>query len=73
MCSSAKEVLEGVFYTTWWSIWVLRNQLLFASKIPRKNVIFDDIVLRSFTWCSARRKSSIGWDSWLQHPYLLSL
>nr|GEY43549.1 RNA-directed DNA polymerase, eukaryota [Tanacetum cinerariifolium] len=30
------------------------NQLLFAAQKPRKDVIFDDIVVRSFSWCSAR-------------------
>ncbi|GJU48302.1 RNA-directed DNA polymerase, eukaryota [Tanacetum coccineum] len=73
MSSSSKGVLEGVFYTAWWSIWNFRNLLLFASNKPRKEVLFDDIVTCSFTWCSARRKSTFSWASWLQHPYLLFL
>ncbi|GJX26894.1 RNA-directed DNA polymerase, eukaryota [Tanacetum coccineum] len=52
--SKPKGLLEGVFYVTWWSLWNFRNQLLFAGKNPRKDVIFDDIVERSFIWCSAR-------------------
>ncbi|GKC40680.1 RNA-directed DNA polymerase, eukaryota, partial [Tanacetum coccineum] len=52
--SNLKVILEGVFYVTWWSLWNFRNQLLFASKKPRKESIFDDIVLRSFCWCKAR-------------------
>ncbi|GKA43110.1 ovarian tumor, otubain [Tanacetum coccineum] len=48
MCSSSKGVLECVFYTTWWSIWNFRNLLLFAAKKPRKEVLFDDIVMRSY-------------------------
>ncbi|GKB57013.1 ribonuclease H-like domain-containing protein, partial [Tanacetum coccineum] len=39
MGSKIKDVLEGVY----------RNHLLFADKKPRKDYIFDDIVLRSFT------------------------
>ncbi|GKE77969.1 RNA-directed DNA polymerase, eukaryota, partial [Tanacetum coccineum] len=73
MSSSSKGVLEGVFYTAWWSIWNFRNLLLFASNKPRKEVLFDDIVTCSFTWCSARCKSTFSWASWLQHPYLLFL
>ncbi|GJS28095.1 putative RNA-directed DNA polymerase, eukaryota, reverse transcriptase zinc-binding domain protein [Tanacetum coccineum] len=46
--SKTKEVLEGVFYVSWWSLWNFRNQFLFASPIPRKDAIFDNIVLRSF-------------------------
>ncbi|GJU86089.1 RNA-directed DNA polymerase, eukaryota, partial [Tanacetum coccineum] len=49
--SKVKDLLEGVLYITWWSVWMFRNQLLFSSKAPRKDVIFDDIVSRSFTWC----------------------
>ncbi|GJW89447.1 RNA-directed DNA polymerase, eukaryota [Tanacetum coccineum] len=71
--SKIKDVLEGVFYVTWWSLWSFRNHLLFAAIKPRKNSIFDDIVLCSFNWCLARGKSSLNWDCWLQHPYLISL
>ncbi|GKD84797.1 RNA-directed DNA polymerase, eukaryota [Tanacetum coccineum] len=47
--SKLKAILEGVFYITWWSVWNFRNHLLFASTKPRKESIFDDIVLRSFS------------------------
>ncbi|GKA68060.1 RNA-directed DNA polymerase, eukaryota [Tanacetum coccineum] len=73
MNSRSKSVLEGVFYTAWWSIWSYRNQILFSAKKPQKEVLFDDIVMRSFTWCIARSKNTFSWDSWLQHPYLLFL
>ncbi|GJT21332.1 RNA-directed DNA polymerase, eukaryota [Tanacetum coccineum] len=73
MNSRSKSVLEGVFYTAWWSIWSYRNQILFSAKNPWKEVLFDDIVMRSFTWCIARSKNTFRWDSWLQHPYLLFL
>ncbi|GJR08957.1 RNA-directed DNA polymerase, eukaryota [Tanacetum coccineum] len=53
LASNLKVILEGVFCVTWWSLWNFRNQLLFASKKPRKESIFDDIVLRSFCWCKA--------------------
>ncbi|GJZ63923.1 RNA-directed DNA polymerase, eukaryota [Tanacetum coccineum] len=42
--SFLKSILEGVFYTAWWSIWFFRNQVLFSSQNPRKDVLFDDIV-----------------------------
>nr|GEY37667.1 RNA-directed DNA polymerase, eukaryota [Tanacetum cinerariifolium] len=71
--SKSRAILEGVFYVTWWCLWNFRNQLLFAAQKPRKDVIFDDIVVRSFSWCSARCKSTFTWDSWLQHPSLISL
>ncbi|GJX19256.1 RNA-directed DNA polymerase, eukaryota [Tanacetum coccineum] len=71
--SKLKAILEGVFYITWWSVWNFRNHLLFASTKPRKESIFDDIVLRSFSWCVARDRFTLNWDSWLQHPHLISL
>nr|GEZ82439.1 RNA-directed DNA polymerase, eukaryota, reverse transcriptase zinc-binding domain protein [Tanacetum cinerariifolium] len=65
-----KDVLEGVFYVSWWSIWYFRNQLLFSDSVPRKEAIIDNIILRSFNWCIARNYSSLNCVSWLQHPYL---
>ncbi|GJR00111.1 RNA-directed DNA polymerase, eukaryota [Tanacetum coccineum] len=60
LSSKVKDLLEGVLYITWWSVWMFRNQLLFSSKAPRKDVIFDDIVSRSFTWCLSRFYDVIG-------------
>ncbi|GKD41149.1 RNA-directed DNA polymerase, eukaryota, partial [Tanacetum coccineum] len=71
--SKIKGLLEGVFYVFWWSLWNFRNHLLFTDKSPRRDVLFDDIVSRSFNWCSARCKNLFSWDSWLQHPYLIPL
>nr|GEX29341.1 RNA-directed DNA polymerase, eukaryota [Tanacetum cinerariifolium] len=71
--SKLKDVLEDVFYVSWWSIWYFRNQLLFTDPVPRKDVIFDNIILGSFNWCIARNCSSLNWVSWLQHPYLIPL
>lgn len=71
--SKLKKVLEGVFFVVWWSIWVHRNQLLFSSQSPRKDVLFDDIVSRSFSWIHSRCNRVFSWDCWLQRPYLISL
>ncbi|GJX37418.1 putative reverse transcriptase domain-containing protein [Tanacetum coccineum] len=71
--SKTKDVLEGVFYVSWWSIWYFRNQLLFSDSIPRKDAIFDDIILRSFNWCVARSSKVLNWVSWLQYPYLIPM
>ncbi|GJR12762.1 RNA-directed DNA polymerase, eukaryota [Tanacetum coccineum] len=37
MNSRSKSVLEGVFYTAWWSIWSYRNQILFSAKKPERS------------------------------------
>ncbi|GKC20563.1 RNA-directed DNA polymerase, eukaryota, reverse transcriptase zinc-binding domain protein [Tanacetum coccineum] len=58
--SSSKQVLEGVFYTSWWSIWSYRNHLLFSDSNLQKDGIFEDIVRRSFSWYIARGKNSIS-------------
>ncbi|GJY13076.1 RNA-directed DNA polymerase, eukaryota [Tanacetum coccineum] len=52
--SKLKGILEGVFYVSWWCLWNFRNQLLFASKKPRKETLFDDVVSRSFIWSNSR-------------------
>nr|GEZ39232.1 RNA-directed DNA polymerase, eukaryota [Tanacetum cinerariifolium] len=48
MGSKIKGMFEGVLYTSWWCIWNFRNQMIFAPSKPRKAMIFDDIVERSF-------------------------
>ncbi|GJY99576.1 RNA-directed DNA polymerase, eukaryota [Tanacetum coccineum] len=71
--SKLKGILEGVFYVSWWCLWNFRNQLLFASKKPRKETLFDDVVSRSFIWSNSRCNIKFTWDCWLQHPYLIAL
>ncbi|GKA31430.1 RNA-directed DNA polymerase, eukaryota, reverse transcriptase zinc-binding domain protein [Tanacetum coccineum] len=39
-----KDILEGVFYTLWWSIWRFRNQVVFRSSRPRLDSLFDEVV-----------------------------
>ncbi|GKB53155.1 RNA-directed DNA polymerase, eukaryota [Tanacetum coccineum] len=68
-----KEMLEGVFYVMWWMIWKFRNQVLFGSSHPRMELLFDDIVSYSFTWCSNRCKNNIDWISWMKCPKSTSL
>ncbi|GJR12488.1 RNA-directed DNA polymerase, eukaryota [Tanacetum coccineum] len=71
--SKLKGILEGVFYVSWWCLWNFRNQLLFASKKPRKETLFDDVVSHSFIWSNSRCNLKFTWDCWLQHPYLIVL
>nr|GEY15330.1 RNA-directed DNA polymerase, eukaryota [Tanacetum cinerariifolium] len=73
MDSKIKGLFEGVLYTSWGCIWNFRNQMIFAPSKPRKAVIFDDIVERSFLWCSSKCNSSFSWDCWCQNPYVISL
>ncbi|GKC01038.1 RNA-directed DNA polymerase, eukaryota [Tanacetum coccineum] len=46
--SKIKSMLEGVCYVAWWHLWVFRNHLIFDATPPRRSVIFDDIVSRSY-------------------------
>ncbi|GKD64948.1 RNA-directed DNA polymerase, eukaryota, partial [Tanacetum coccineum] len=51
--SKIKQMLEGTFYVAWWHLWNFRNQTIFNANPPRRSVIFDDIVSRSFMWCTS--------------------
>nr|GEW45804.1 RNA-directed DNA polymerase, eukaryota [Tanacetum cinerariifolium] len=73
LAKGTKSILEGVFYVMWWVIWKFRNQILFGSSQPRRDLIFDEIVLLSYTWCSSRCKSTFDWTLWLKSPRSLSL
>nr|GEW20494.1 RNA-directed DNA polymerase, eukaryota, reverse transcriptase zinc-binding domain protein [Tanacetum cinerariifolium] len=58
--SRIKLIFERVFYVAWWHLWVYRNQYIFAATPPRRSVIFDDIVLRSFIWTKFRKNKLVG-------------
>ncbi|GJU53281.1 RNA-directed DNA polymerase, eukaryota [Tanacetum coccineum] len=60
LSSKLKLMFEGVFYVAWWHIWAFRNHSIFDEVPPRRSVIFDDIVSRSFTWCGSRCFSSFS-------------
>ncbi|GKD77737.1 putative peptidase C1A [Tanacetum coccineum] len=49
-----KTYLKGVFYTTWWMIWIFHNKAIFGSSPQSKDRIVDDIMARSFSWCRSR-------------------
>nr|GEW32371.1 RNA-directed DNA polymerase, eukaryota, reverse transcriptase zinc-binding domain protein [Tanacetum cinerariifolium] len=68
-----KDMLEGVFYVAWWSIWRFRNHCVFEDRPPRRSTIFDDIVLPAFTWCHSRCNSTFLWVDWLKSPHFISL
>nr|GEU56005.1 RNA-directed DNA polymerase, eukaryota [Tanacetum cinerariifolium] len=44
-----KDVFEGIYYTTLWTIWKFHNQVLFGSNQPRLDLLFDEIVYISLT------------------------
>ncbi|GJY62791.1 RNA-directed DNA polymerase, eukaryota [Tanacetum coccineum] len=48
MSSRHKNMLEGIFYVSWWLVWNHRNKSLFDTKNPSTAIIFDVLVSRSF-------------------------
>nr|GEW35022.1 RNA-directed DNA polymerase, eukaryota [Tanacetum cinerariifolium] len=47
-----KLMFEGVYNVMWWLLWWYRNQTIFEAKAPNKVVFFDDVITKSFYWCS---------------------
>ncbi|GJW10803.1 integrase, catalytic region, zinc finger, CCHC-type containing protein [Tanacetum coccineum] len=68
-----KDIFEGVCYFMWWAIWRFRNQILFGTRKPHLEILFDDIVRLSYTWCSSRSNSNFSWDIWMKNPSSISL
>nr|GEY11655.1 RNA-directed DNA polymerase, eukaryota [Tanacetum cinerariifolium] len=56
-----KSLLEGVFFVAWWSIWGLRNHIIFDANPPVRDSLFDDIVSLSFHWCYYRSRKVFSW------------
>ncbi|GJX04365.1 hypothetical protein Tco_0190281 [Tanacetum coccineum] len=66
--SKLKEILEGICYVMWWAIWNFHNQVVLGANHPRLDLLFDDIICLSYTWCANRCKFKIDWNSWLKCP-----
>ncbi|GKC13380.1 RNA-directed DNA polymerase, eukaryota [Tanacetum coccineum] len=73
LSSKVKLMLEGVCYVAWWHIWAFRNHLIFDATPPRRFMIFDDIVSRSYYWCVNRCNVHFSWETWLKNPNLISV
>ena len=52
------KAFDVVVQTTLWFLWKFRNNVVFSSKRPRKELIFNDIKLYSFVWISNRLKKT---------------
>ncbi|XP_071702134.1 uncharacterized protein [Rutidosis leptorrhynchoides] len=62
-------VLHCICIVTLWSIWRLRNDIVFNSSLFKKCHILDHIVVTAFDWLSSRYKvAKIDWNVWLQFP-----
>ncbi|GKD67180.1 ankyrin repeat-containing domain, PGG domain protein [Tanacetum coccineum] len=60
---------NAVIHTTLWFLWRARNELVFASKRPDKDLILNDIKHYSHTWISSRSKNcSLNWMEWFYNP-----
>ena len=73
LSSKVKNMLEGVFWVAWWSIWMFRNRTIFYKNPPSRSAIFDNIVSCSFNWCHSRCNRMFSWEDWLENPHLISL
>ena len=70
--SSKRIILDVVCGVTLWSLWRFRNEVIFGTNQPKRNMIFDNIVDFSFRWYSTRSKmSSISWNNWIQNPLVV--
>ncbi|GJT47976.1 RNA-directed DNA polymerase, eukaryota, reverse transcriptase zinc-binding domain protein [Tanacetum coccineum] len=52
------KVFDVVVQITLWFLWKFRNNVVFSSKRPCEELIFNDIKLYSFVWISNRLKKS---------------
>ncbi|GJY25069.1 RNA-directed DNA polymerase, eukaryota, reverse transcriptase zinc-binding domain protein [Tanacetum coccineum] len=63
------KVFDVVVQTTLWFLWKFRNNVVFSSKRPRKELLFNDIKLHSFVWISNRlKKASMNWIVLFDNP-----
>ncbi|GJZ36016.1 putative RNA-directed DNA polymerase [Tanacetum coccineum] len=64
-------LFDAVVQSTLWFLWRFRNEFIFASKRPNKDLILNDIKHYTFVWISNRlRKVSCNWLEWLFNPQI---
>nr|XP_043614188.1 uncharacterized protein LOC122586145 [Erigeron canadensis] len=64
-----KNIIEGIVYCGWWSIWRYRNDKVFKNGIQRKDYLVDIIISHSYSWFSSRfKKRRMSWVEWLSNP-----
>lgn len=51
-----------------WVLWRYRNSVIFNSRSMRKEDIFDNIRLYSFSWLRYRGGKINSWIDWLKSP-----
>ncbi|KAD3067773.1 hypothetical protein E3N88_35653 [Mikania micrantha] len=58
-----KNTIHAVIVTTLWSIWKIRNKIIFESKSLSTNNLFEEIKTLSFLWVKNRAKfGSLSWE-----------
>ena len=66
-----KALLEVLFGCLLWVIWTYRNAVVFGDGSYRKDTLFDNFRLFSFTWYTSRnRRVNSTWNGWLINPIM---
>ena len=66
-----RRVIEAVICTTYWVIWMYRNDVVHNERHMRKEILFYTIRECAFLWVSNRRKKlSVCWTTWFQNPLI---
>ncbi|CAI9291370.1 unnamed protein product [Lactuca saligna] len=60
--------LEVIVITMLWMLWRFRNSITFDGDKIKKSLLFDNVVLLSFSWLKNRDSNSgVVWNSWLMY------
>nr|GEZ33993.1 RNA-directed DNA polymerase, eukaryota [Tanacetum cinerariifolium] len=55
-----KKMLEGVFFASWWFLWLFRNRTIFDAKMPKKTLLLDDVLFGDWQWRLATSSFAFG-------------
>ncbi|PWA44381.1 hypothetical protein CTI12_AA524800 [Artemisia annua] len=72
MSPTKRAILDVISGAVLWSLWSFRNETIFGTDHPKRNLLFDKIVDYSFRWYSSRCKLHfISWNNWIQNPLVV--
>ncbi|XP_022027114.1 uncharacterized protein LOC110928407 [Helianthus annuus] len=65
--SSSREskAIHAVILVTFWSIWKVRNEVVFNQAVPNVVKSLDEIKSMAYLWVKSRSKmASLSWENW---------
>ncbi|KAJ0432781.1 hypothetical protein HanIR_Chr17g0862981 [Helianthus annuus] len=67
-----KKIFNAIFQVVIWSIWRLRNEVIFRQVDPNMSRVIEETKSMSYLWIKNRQKaSSWSWNEWRNFSFVM--